>query len=308
MKAIKCPNCGAPVEMEEDSALAACGFCGASLAPTATLERPRVSVVRIDARGVSRQVGRGLAWALFVFFLIAGIGAFVAFRAISIGRQVSRNLSRPPTRGTTVPVDRDRPLALEELAKLDRSGRYPVAAAPPPGGFAAVDPASWLPFALAIAQRWAPDARPMRIDVERLHPDGTADVANDAQAEVMWRFQSPARLAAFRERANLESDPEGRFEFWVIAKQGRVWVQSIETLSALLRMVESPPPYPDVPPLAETMRAAGRSSALPRVPFYNAYLIHLEDEGWCWYLATLSGAPDIPRLRPRDGRFYPYRG
>jgi hypothetical protein len=60
--------------------------------------------------------------------------------------------------------------------------------------------------------------------------------------------------AAFRERANLESDPEGRFEFWVIAKQGRVWVQSIETLSALLRMVESPPPYPDVPPLAETMR------------------------------------------------------
>ncbi|MFN7942371.1 MAG: hypothetical protein U0X73_12295 [Thermoanaerobaculia bacterium] len=44
------------------------------------------------------------------------------------------------------------------------------------------------------------------------------------------------------------------------------------------------------------------------MPFYKAYVIHLEDEGWCWYLSTLSGAPDIPRLRPRDGRFYPYRG
>lgn len=31
-----------------------------------------------------------------------------------------------------------------------------------------------------------------------------------------------------------------------------------------------------------------------------------EDEGWCWYLSTLSGQPNIPRFRARDGRMWPY--
>ena len=42
------------------------------------------------------------------------------------------------------------------------------------------------------------------------------------------------------------------------------------------------------------------------MPFFQGYLIRLEDEGWCWYISTLSGSPDIPRVRARDGRAWPY--
>ena len=34
--------------------------------------------------------------------------------------------------------------------------------------------------------------------------------------------------------------------------------------------------------LVDTLRAAGRSPQLPRVPFYGGYLIHLDREGWVW--------------------------
>lgn len=301
MRPLKCPNCGAPVELPEGQDQVACPFCGAAF--LAEKGNPSRSI-RIDARGVGeglRHLARGVV-LVGVGLTVLGIGA-----AVLLLRSPSR---APRSMAPTIrvnPVAPKKALALEDLAKLDKSGEFEIEVAPPPGGFAALDGAAALPWALTIAQRWAADARPTRIDVTRMRPDGTVNASDDAAASVLWRFQSPSRVAAFRERANLEASAQGRFELFLSVRSGKVRVQSTETSSAFLRTLDQVPPFPTVPDLTATLPIASRSAAFPRVPFYSGYLIHLKDEGWCWYLSTLSGEPSIPRVRARDGRLYPYR-
>ena len=59
-------------------------------------------------------------------------------------------------------------------------------------------------------------------------------------------------------------------------------------------------------PVTRYSAGAAARPGFPEVPFYKGYLIRLEDEGWCWYLSTLSGSPNIPRVRARDARSWPY--
>jgi hypothetical protein len=92
---------------------------------------------------------------------------------------------------------------------------------------------------------------------------GAPGTADDAAAEVRYRFVSPGRVTEYRKQADLRDQVDLTFS-----------------------------------------RAARK---LPSKPFYKGYLIHLEREGWVWYLSTLSGDDSIPRRRARDARFYPYR-
>jgi hypothetical protein len=307
VKPLKCPNCGAPVELEagdpEVATRVACPFCGAAFLADGG-SRPRS--IRIDARGVG-DAFRHLARAVIVGAVV--VVAVIAVVVALVTREKPSVVPPARSRAATVPAPvQPRILQPSQLGGFAELGRRELDAAPPPGGFGALDGAAALPWALALAQQWAPDARPTRIDVTRMRPDGTVNAHDDASAEVQWRFQSPAKLAAFRERANLEADASGRFELFLFARAGRIWVQSIETSAAFLRTTEAAPPFPAIPPLTETLRIAGRAKELPQVPFYTGYLIHLQREGWVWYLSTLSGEPNIPRLRARDGRFYPYGG
>lgn len=57
---------------------------------------------------------------------------------------------------------------------------------------------------------------------------------------------------------------------------------------------------------AQPSGAAAREPELPGVPCFDGYLIRIGGEGWCWCLTTLSGQPDIPRIRFRDGRMWAY--
>jgi hypothetical protein len=301
MKQLKCSNCGAPVEVDETRERADCPFCGATFIPAGV-----PGSIRIDARGLGEGLGklaRGVVIGVVV--IVVAIVALV----VGVGFLASRSATRVANAVRPSPplAQVERPLAVDRLAGLSESGRFEVDAALPPGGLAQLDGAAALPWALALAQHWAPDARPSRIDVTRMRPDGTVNALDDAAGEVLWRFRSPQRLAALRERANLEAGAQGRFELFLFARQGKILVQSIEAPAAMLRMVGEMPPYPDVPPLVESLRIANASPDFPRVPFYAGYLLHLEREGWCWYLSTLSGEPSIPRLRARDGKFWPYR-
>ena len=68
MKALTCPKCGAPVEIDETSGAASfrCGFCGSSLAPTRTLTAAGAPVV-IDLRLARRAGASAARWVALIF-------------------------------------------------------------------------------------------------------------------------------------------------------------------------------------------------------------------------------------------------
>jgi hypothetical protein len=157
---------------------------------------------------------------------------------------------------------------------------------------------------------WSRDAKIERVDVERLRPDGTLNVQDDPEAEVTYRFVSPSRFEALREKMNLEKNPRGDQEFWVEIQGGRVYAYELQTLSQLASDDDAQEiaalTWPKSLPLTQILPALAKRKGFPAVPFFQGYLIRLEDEGWCWYLSTLSGSPNIPRVRARDGRAWPY--
>lgn len=142
------------------------------------------------------------------------------------------------------------PLRVSDLG-APRIGSHMLDVAPPAQGYGAVDPVAQIPWALAIAQGWAEDARLERVDVERLRPDGTANVADDPQGSLGYRFLSPAHRR---------------------------------------------------PALVPRLQRDARYTA----PYLSGYLVHLETEGWVWYLTPL-GSESVPRIRATDARPWPYR-
>ncbi len=319
MKSLKCPNCGGPIDLSEDDLRTACPYCGAALERTLAASRralgvPENSPVAIeiglgDPRS-PRRTGRLLGCIVFVVLAIAGSGIYVVWRGASIGLDVARRVADAGLQAKSIAISvSEKALPLERLSEASFHGRHAIAAAPPTGGFAALEPVGALPWALAIAQRWASDAAPWRIDVERLRPDGTVNLADDAHAKVTYRFASPRRLAVFRERANRETEARGDFEFWVTVESGTVSAYALETLPQIAGLEGEEIArltYPKSLPLPEILAKNARRKELPEVPYYKGYLIQLEREGWCWYLSTLSGTPSIPRFRARDGRMWPY--
>jgi hypothetical protein len=200
------------------------------------------------------------------------------------------------------PAPLERRWTLANLSAFRERGRRPLEVAPPAAGFARFDPAAELPWAMAIARAWSKDARLERIDATRIRPDGTLDLANDPEAEALYRFVSPSRIAEYWRQADVSSEVRAEHEFWVVASKGL-------TLGQLLTprppSRDAAPPPPEVLSLAKMMERSRRKR--PDRPFFKGYMIHSAGEGWVWYLSTLSGRESIPRVRARDGRVWPYR-
>lgn len=317
MKSLTCPSCGAPLEAEEGSAYFACSFCGATVAPTQQLKglraKPQVSVEVANLTTRRRLTpAQSLSCGALVAALIAGLGAFVFVRARGIERSVRQSIATATRNLPTATTFRQEEAALPvaRLAEPGFTGEHLLAATPPPTGLGAFEPVASLPWALAIAQVWSRDAKIQRIDVDRLLPDGTLNVQDDPEAEVTYRFVSPSRFEALRERMNLEKNPRGDQEFWIEVRGGKVFAYELQTLSQLADDEDAQEiaalTWPKSLPLTQILPALAKRRGFPAVPFFEGYLIRLEDEGWCWYLSTLSGSPNIPRVRARDGRIWPY--
>ncbi|MEO8274929.1 MAG: zinc ribbon domain-containing protein [Thermoanaerobaculia bacterium] len=320
MQSLKCPSCGAPLEFDDDSVITTCSHCGASLAPTQFLKTgrkpkaPQIQVVRVEVpRYIVRPRKRSLAATIAALLMVAVFALLISMRSQSVQRSLREtfNATRSsfPANAKTLLERKEVPLPVAKLAEPGFSGRHQLASAPPMTPFAAFEPVSNLPWALSIAQVWSKDVKLERLDVDRVRPDGTTNVQDDGDASVTYRFVSPSRVLALLERRNLEKDPHGDQEFWVEIEGGQVYANEISTMAVFTdddtvaevkRLT-----WPRSVSLKEIVPTVTRRKGMQSLPFFNGYLIFIEDEGWSWYISTLSGSPDIPRIRARDGRFWP---
>lgn len=305
MKALSCPRCGAPVEVDESSRAATvrCPFCGSTLAPTRTLSAAGAPVV-IDLRRVGRAGATAARWVALGFVLVLLATGGILWVALGAARQglarVPASLVRPaPSRPPARPAAR-RLAELADLTRADAWQRLDLAA--PAGGFAAFDPVAELSWATTIGQAWRRDALLERIDVVRLRPDGTLNLGDDDEASAMYRFVSPRAVAEFQRQARLSTRVEAETGLFVKLAGGGVTALVVEA-----RGDELPPDFPaDALALRELLPRLRRDSRFAELPFLSGYLIRLDDEGWVWYLAPLGGV-SLPRARARDGRIWPYR-
>ena len=191
-----------------------------------------------------------------------------------------------------------------DLKDLPR-GHHDLDVTPPAGGYGNVDAVAMLPWALAIAQAWEADAQIGRIDVERLRPDGTLDVQDDASAVLRYRFVSPRRTERLRQQARLQADAEDAVGFWVTVTAGQPRVYAEVRPGAALRDLEEAP-YPSALPLPDLFGRPAVKALAADLPFLKGYLIPLPREGWVWYFSSLANE-SRPRVRARDGAVWPYR-
>jgi hypothetical protein len=283
-EALRCPFCGLGHE------------AGAAAAPAA-------QTYRIDLRQTP-SAGRAVRWIVAIVVLVTLAGLVPAIVGLYLGwRAVESAL--PATQVT--PESRPSSPAARTLQQLKSlpAGYHALDVAAPAGGYGALDATAALPWALTVAQAWQDDVRIARIDVERMRPDGTVNVQDDSQAMVMYRFESPSRIAALREQARLSSNTEAPVGVWVRVKQGRPEVYSHASRAAQSRG-DGSAPHPAALRLGELVARPGVRRALGDAPFFKAYMIHNAGEGWVWYFSTLDGQ-SVPRVRAADGAVWPYR-
>jgi hypothetical protein len=275
-----------------------CSYCGTINEPT-VMPSPEPESFQGVSRPTLRVSGRSLGWFVGTMVLVPLLGALAGIAAAVYGVWMSFRVGREASR---VPLVRQlTTLTVADLPRLHETGRKPLDVGAPPGGYGGFDGLEQLPWAAAIARAWSQDARIDRVDLHHVHPDGVVDAAADPEAEVLYRFKSPARIAGFWQDADTHGKRDCECEFWVVAKQGQTAVQLITG-----RPSEGTLPPPPVAALTVRKLFERARSRLPGKPLYDAYLIYEGRSGWVWYLQTLSHRDNIPQFRASDGRPWPW--
>lgn len=301
MKARRCQGCGAALPAADDGrATLTCSFCGMTtdLATAAS----GATIVRVDLR----QHAPGLRRAIVAFVLVGtaltiAVAGFILAGVIWTTKTAIEEAQQPVA--TVDPGPKVWPM--RELAASAGAGWHEIQVDPPPGGWAAFDPAKQLSWAMGIARQWAPDAALTRIDLFRAAADGTVNLAGGPDDKVGYRFMSPGRVAEWARAADVLTSAQAAHSLMLQISEQKV-TANIQT-GRPSDDVKAPPVPPDSLSLTYLLAAARKHRAFVDRPFYTGYLIHLEPEGWVWYFQTLSGRNSIPRVRARDGRVYPYR-
>lgn len=307
MKALSCPKCGAPIEVDETTQAPTlrCPFCRSTLAPTRTMSAAGAPVV-IDLRHVTRAGAAAARWVgvvLLVVLAITGVSLWIAFDAARSGvDRIPKSLGIGERSAETATARRAaRPLA--ELESLTRADAWQLLElAPPAGGLAAFDPAAERSWAMNVGQAWRADVLLERIDVTRLRPDGTVNLVDDREASAMYRFVSPQAIELYTRQARQSTRVEAETGLFVKIEGGQVRALVVEA-----RADDLPPDAPDrILDTRDLLARLRRDERFAEVPFFTGYLIRLEREGWVWYLSPLAGKA-LPRVRASDGKPWPYK-
>lgn len=289
MKAVECVNCGAALPADPDQGPVRCGYCQ-------TLNE-RTVARRLPAPQRPRGAGRRLLFAgAGCAVLLAGVTAAVALLAVGRRPPAPRVPARTPFALPTLAKPTYTPA---DLARTTDRGWLELRLAPPPTPYGGFEPVACLPWALSVAQAWAADAGLERIDVKRLRSDGRVNVQDDQEAEVMYRFLSPAQIREYGRQAELSSRASVAYGFFLKLEKGKA--------TALIRDGKPHPDdkvldHPKALPLPRLLQVATATGRFPEKPFYAGYLIRLREEGWVWYLNSLSGRDSLPRLSAETGR------
>lgn len=297
MQARRCQSCGAPLPEAAAEAPFICQFCGTAYDTTAPF---RTGMKFRLAPGI----GRRILWILSAAILVPvfGVLAVTCVIMFSVKKAVDTGRTATRTRIADIPAKRGALMKPSELRGSEGGGWQALDCAPPPGGVGNLEAVAAIPWALSLAQAWREDARLDRVDVDKLRPDGLVNAQDDEAASVTYRFLSPSRLEEQRRQADLgRSDVSTGLFIEIKSGKARALVTGGHRRDGLL------PPHPASLPLKQVLGGLERAGSLPSKPFYRGYLIHLEGEGWVWYLRTLSRQDSIPRARASDGRPYPYR-
>jgi hypothetical protein len=303
MSARRCAGCGGPLpQTPPETRQITCTFCGIVNDLAHAGQQP--VTINVDVGGAARAASK--AGRIIVLVVFAGIAiallatAFVLQRAFGPTGDVVKTVTdqaRAVVKGGLAPAD---------LATASELGWHTVNAPATATGFAQFDPVANLQWAMEIARAWAPDARLTRIDANKLSPAGVVDAKADATASAGYRFESPSRIEEWSKLADRDSTAKAQYELMLKITQG--------TVTALVGRGR-PSSSREVPPAtAHTQRlgtlietAVKHGKGFVEYPFYNAYMIHLEQEGWVWYFQSLSQRASLPRVRARDGAVFPYR-
>ncbi len=202
--------------------------------------------------------GARLAFSVFILAVLVPVGLMV-YSALRGGESLVQTAADAIRVAATTGRAASTTVTLNSLDDLP-PGFHPLNVTPPPSGYASLDAVAALPWAVTIAQAWANDARLERIDVERLHPDGLLNVADDEEAHVTYRFVSPNRMSDLRRRADLSANAEVQTEFWVRVQNGHPTVMAPTTPAALQTFRD----HEGLPPVARRRTAARDHVRAPR--------------------------------------------
>jgi len=306
MQARRCHGCAAPLPQAIAGEPYRCPFCG--LLHDAAAPSPGVHV-QVGPAPTKARVPRWLIVLLAITLLVTLLPGVIAalFVWLASSAITSSTASRSPGAASTVASTLRPGAAARTTANLSDLpvGFHTLEASPPPGSLGTLDAVQAVPWALAIAQAWAPDARLVRIDVERLRPDGTINVLDDRDATLTYRFLSPARTDALKQQGRVQADAQAVTGFWVRLKGGAMQVFGDRNRAATLRN-ETPPPHPEAMAVSDLFARRAVRALATELPFLQGYMIHLDREGWVWYFTSLANE-SRPRVRARDGAVWPYR-
>lgn len=307
----RCEGCGSPLpETPAGTRQITCAFCGLVndlLHPTPSAQPV---TIQVDLGNAGRSAGnavRTLAWLVFAgIALTMAVVAFAVYSAMRPVTEAMKGVSDQISQvSRAVPrASRMQKIAPANLAAAGETGWHELDVVPPSSGWAAFEPVTDLQWAMKIAHDWTPEARLTRIDVNRLKGEGTIDLTAGPDNSAGYRFVAPSQVEGWKAIADRDSNAKVPYELMIKLAEQKV--------TALI--VHGRPPTDELPPLdvvsqpaPELLGLAAKDKSFAPHPFYNGYMIHLEREGWVWYLSSLSGQSSLPRVRARDGAVYPYQ-
>ncbi|HEU4951583.1 MAG TPA: hypothetical protein VFT46_06510 [Holophagaceae bacterium] len=326
MPALECRHCGAPLPEAAASGPVTCPYCQTVNEPTAAIPRPKVPPPGLSPKDQKEAFKEAIKEEIEQRFLQGRPGqgpqVRVQIPAVQVGPRKAGGclaslksclttcgcltvllggalvygfLKEPGTVVRGFKQTLGGGLAPADLRGLQDRAPVTLKVAPPPEGWSAFDPGRDLPWLLAQARAWAPDARLRSLQVIRVRPDGTVDLLGDRAAVVGAEFDS----ALARDRSlNTHAQSHAQINTGLAFRLARGKLEARLEWGGSSRSGRPDCAALPLKAIFEHLKAAKR---LPASPLFSGTLIDDPSRGWVWALQSVATADPMPRVRAEDG-------